>query len=68
MRTYIEALRKEFGSNIIEESVKLNEVYLTVEKEAVIKICNCLYYHFDLPLILIFATDERKMAGNFVLH
>jgi len=68
MRTYIEALRKEFGSNIIEESVKLNEVYLTVEKEAVIKICNCLYYHFDLPLILIFAIDERKMAGNFVLH
>ncbi|MBW6518234.1 MAG: NADH-quinone oxidoreductase subunit C [ANME-2 cluster archaeon] len=68
MRIYREALRKEFGSTIIEESLNLNEVYLTVEKESLIKMCNCLYYHFGLPLILIFATDERKKTGNFILH
>lgn len=65
---YIEAIRKEFGNNILEESLSHNEMYLPVKKEAALRICDYLYHHFDAPLISIFAADERKKDGNFKIH
>ncbi len=67
-REFIDAIKKEFGSNIMEESVFRNETYLTVKKEALTRICDCIYHRFDMPLILMFATDERKKEGNFKIH
>ncbi|MFA4935201.1 MAG: NADH-quinone oxidoreductase subunit C [Candidatus Methanoperedens sp.] len=65
---FIDAIKKEFGSNIMEESSSHNETYLTVKTDALTGICDCIYHRFDLPLILMFATDERKKDGNFKIH
>jgi Ni,Fe-hydrogenase III large subunit/Ni,Fe-hydrogenase III component G len=68
MKSEIETIRKELSSNIIEETVSRNETYLTIKKEAIVKICDCIYHHLDLPLISMFATDERKKDGIFKIH
>jgi len=68
MKKVLDALIKEFKSHILQQTVSRNEIYLTVEKDAAIGICNYLYTHFSAPLILMFATDERKTAGHFNIH
>lgn len=68
MKHVIDAIRKEFGSNILEESVSHNETYLTVKKESIVKVCDCIYHRFNLPLVSMFATDERKRDGFFKIH
>jgi Ni,Fe-hydrogenase III large subunit/Ni,Fe-hydrogenase III component G len=65
---YLEYIQKEFGSQALEEKRSHNEIYITVRKEAVVKICDFLYHHFDAPLISIFATDDRKKTGCFGIH
>ncbi|MCZ7385331.1 MAG: NADH-quinone oxidoreductase subunit C, partial [Candidatus Methanoperedens sp.] len=67
-RESIEAIKKEFGNNILEEISSRNETYLTVKKEANVKICDHIYHHLDIPLVSIFATDERKKEGCFKVH
>jgi Ni,Fe-hydrogenase III large subunit/Ni,Fe-hydrogenase III component G len=64
----VDTIKKDFQDKILEESVSNNEIYLTVKKESIVKLCDRIYYHFDLPLILIFATDERNINGFFKIH
>lgn len=65
---YVDAIRKEFTELIIEETFSQNETYLTVKKDANVKICDYLYHHLKFPLILMFATDEREKDGCFKVH
>lgn len=64
----IDSLKKEFCENILEQSVSHNETYLTVKKDTIVKLCDYIYYHFDIPLVSIFATDERKKDSSFKIH
>jgi Ni,Fe-hydrogenase III large subunit/Ni,Fe-hydrogenase III component G len=64
----IETIKKEFRSNVFDETVSNNEHYLTVKKEAAVRICDYLYHTLDFPLISIFATDERAKDGCFKIH
>ena len=68
MNTNIESIKKEFNTNVLEVSTSHNETYLTVKKEIIVKMCDYIYHHLDLPLICIFATDERKIDGFFKIH
>lgn len=65
---YTDAIKKEFQDRILGEEVFHNETYISVRKESIVKICDHIYSHLDIPLVLIFATDERKWDGNFRLH
>ncbi|MDP2841146.1 MAG: hypothetical protein Q8O17_02565 [Candidatus Methanoperedens sp.] len=64
----IEAIKKEFRNNVLDETVSNNEHYLTVKKEAAVRICDYLYHTLNFPLISIFATDERAKDGCFKIH
>lgn len=64
----IDTLKRDFHKNIIEESVSHNEIYLTVQKNVILKMCDLIYYHFNLPLISLFATDDRKAQASFHVH
>ncbi len=64
----IEQIREGFGSDILDEKISGNEIYLTVKEEAVAKVCDHLYRHLGAPLVSIFATDERKKEGCFKIH
>jgi Ni,Fe-hydrogenase III large subunit/Ni,Fe-hydrogenase III component G len=64
----IETIKKDLRENILEESISHNEIYFTVKKGSIVKLCDRIYYHFDLPLISIFATDERNIDGFFKIH
>ncbi len=68
MNAIIESLKKEFGNNILGVSISHNETYITVRKEIIVKMCDYLYHHMDVPLVCIFATDERKNEGSFKIH
>ncbi len=63
----IEVLRKEFEKEILEEKLSLNEIYLTVKKNAAVRVCDYLYHHLDDPLVSIFAADKRRNDGCFNL-
>ena len=65
---FIETIKKEFRSNVLDETVSNNEHYLTVKKEAAVRICDYLYHTLDLPLISIFATDDRAKDRCFKIH
>ena len=65
---FIENLKKEFRSDILDENVSNNEHYLTVNKDAAVHICDYLYHTLNFPLILIFAVDERAKDGCFKIH
>jgi len=64
----IETIKKEFRSNVFDETVSNNEHYLTVRKEEAVRICDYLYHRLDFPLISVFATDERAKDGCFRIH
>ncbi len=64
----LDTIKKEFGSDILKETVSHNETYLTVKKEAAVRLCDCLYHNFNAPLISIFAVDERRLDGYFKLY
>ena len=68
MNANIESIKKEFNTNILEISTSHNETYLTVKKEVIVKMCDYIYHHLDLPLVCIFATDERKKDCSFKNH
>jgi len=68
MNTIIESIKKEFSNNILGVSISHNETYLTIKKEKIVKMCDHLYHHLDIPLVCIFATDERKEEGSFKIH
>jgi Ni,Fe-hydrogenase III large subunit/Ni,Fe-hydrogenase III component G len=68
MKEVLEAVINEFGSRILNQKVSRNEIYLTAEKDAAIVICDYLYTQLGAPMILMFATDERKTAGHFNIH
>ncbi len=68
MKEFTEALKKEFGDNILGEIILRNETYLTIKKEANVRICDHIYHRLGFPLVSIFATDERKKDGFFKVH
>ncbi len=68
MKEQIETIRNEFGNTVLDEIVSNNEIYLTVEKEAAVRICDHLYHTLNSPLISIFATDERAGDRSFKIH
>lgn len=65
---YLEYIRKEFGDQVLEEKSSNNEIYITVKRDAVVRICDFLFHHLDVSLVSIFATDERKSSGGFKIH
>jgi len=64
----IETIRKEFDNYILEVYISHNETYITVKKETIKKLADFIYRRLDLPLISMFATDERKIEGFFKIH
>ncbi len=65
---YIEAIRKEFGNLILDETISNNETYLTIKKDDAVHICDYLYHTLRSPLLSMFATDERARDGCFKIH
>jgi len=63
-----DTVRKEFTDSVLEETTSHNERYLTVEKDAVVSICDHLYHNLNAPLVSMFATDERIKEGCFKIH
>ncbi len=68
MNEIFDTLIGKFKSQIINQRVSHNELYLSVGKDAAFKICDDLYTSFDASLVLMFATDERKSSGYFNIH
>ncbi len=68
MTEYTEAIRKEFGNLVLDETVSNNEHYLTVEKDAAVRICDYLYNVMNSPLISMFATDDRAKDSHFRIY
>ncbi len=68
MDEYIGSIRKEFGIFVLEETVSNNECYLTVKKDAVVRICDYIYHTLNFPLISIFSTDDRAKERCFKVH
>jgi Ni,Fe-hydrogenase III large subunit/Ni,Fe-hydrogenase III component G len=68
MNANIESIKKEFNTDILEVSISHNETYLNVKKEIIVKVSDYMYHHLDMPLVCIFATDERKKDGSFKIH
>ena len=65
MDRIIETFPNEFDKNWIEN---LNEIYLELDKDNVRNICIYLYEKLNLPLITMFASDERSLNGNFIVN
>src|SRR5574341_2577404 len=68
IRASVDAIRKEFGEFIIEETVRRNEEYLTITQDSNIKGCDYLYHHLNVPLVSMFAADERRKDGHFKVN
>ena len=45
-----------------------NEIYIEVENKEARLICLYLYEKMDLPLVSMFACDERTFNGKFIVH
>lgn len=45
-----------------------NELYIGVNGENTCEVCTVIYNVLGLPLVMMFASDERKINGNFTLH
>lgn len=68
MTEYIESIKKEFGKLVLDEIVSNNEIYLTVKKDAAVRICDFINHILNSPLISIFATDDRAKDRCFKIH
>lgn len=68
MTDIIESIKQEFGANIVEISASHNETYLQIKKEMIVKVCDHIYHHMDIPLVCVFATDERQIDASFKVH
>lgn len=68
MTEFTEAIRKEFGNPVLDETISNNEHYLTVAKDSAVRICDYIYHTLNFPLISIFATDERARNRCFKIH
>jgi Ni,Fe-hydrogenase III large subunit/Ni,Fe-hydrogenase III component G len=45
-----------------------NELYVDADPRRIAEICGYVNSYFDLPLVNLFASDERDLSGNFILH
>lgn len=68
MTEYVEAIKKEFGELVLNENRSNNEIYLTVDKDAAVRICDFIYHTLNSTLISIFAADERARDGCFGIY
>ena len=68
MNELIDTIRKDFGSDILDETASNNEAYFTVKEDAAVKVCDHLYHHLGAALVSIFATDRRTKEGCFKIY
>lgn len=66
MDSMIEKLKATFGESIINSRINNdNERYLEVDLDKIGEICAYIHTSEGLPLMLIFACDERSICGKY---
>src|SRR5665647_2766054 len=65
MEKLLDAFPKSFEKYWIENG---NEIYIQVENKEAWPVCIYLYEKMDLPLVSMFACDERERSGKFMIH
>src|SRR5665648_818719 len=65
MEKLLDAFPKSFEKYWIENG---NEIYLQVENKEARPVCLYLYEKMDLPLVSMFACDERGLSGKLMIH
>jgi Ni,Fe-hydrogenase III large subunit/Ni,Fe-hydrogenase III component G len=69
MLELIEKLSGAFPNAILRETIRNNnECYLEVRTASAAAVCTFMSIELELPLIDMFATDERGLSGSFVLY
>lgn len=67
--SYVAALRKKLPNSVLEESWQtLDQVTVTVTREALPDAVETLYYGHDGWLCVVVGSDERKVNGNFAVY
>jgi len=65
----IQDISKHFGKKIKKITIEnVNEVYLEVEPEDIVDICTYLNLTNNYPLVLMFASDERKLINSYAIY
>ena len=68
-KKYIDALRAQFGSSILDESWQApDQVTVTVELNSLPDIVSTLYYQHGGWLASVAGNDERPLNGQFALY
>jgi Ni,Fe-hydrogenase III large subunit/Ni,Fe-hydrogenase III component G len=64
---YVAEINRHCEDAIINQTHNGNELYLTVFSDKSAAVTTLLYQHFNLPLVAMFANDERPLGNSFVL-
>lgn len=68
-KTYVEALRRQFGSSILEETWQApDQVTVTVTLDSLPTVVETLYYQHGGWLSVVAGNDERPLNGHFALY
>ncbi|NLT46862.1 MAG: pyridine nucleotide-disulfide oxidoreductase [Clostridiales bacterium] len=58
-----------FGQNILNCNINNeNELYLEVDPDKIVGICTYINTALDLPLVSMFASDERSLIGRYGVY
>jgi len=58
-----------FGQNILNCNINNeNELYLEVDPDKIVGICTYINTTLDLPLVSMFASDERSLIGRYGVY
>lgn len=69
MKDIKEKVRATFGDYILDEDIyNGNETHLVVNGNKIGEICAYIHKSMDLPLILIFACDNRSISGGYEVN
>lgn len=62
-------LQDRFSGYLSELSVTYGqEIRFSADADKLPEICGCLYHQMDMPLVDLFASDERSRGGKFALY
>jgi Ni,Fe-hydrogenase III large subunit/Ni,Fe-hydrogenase III component G len=64
---YVAEIYRHCEDSIMNQADNGNELYLTVFPNKIVAITNLLHHNLNLPLVLMFANDERPLLNSFVL-
>jgi Ni,Fe-hydrogenase III large subunit/Ni,Fe-hydrogenase III component G len=67
----LKALKGKIGDNcrVLKSSIKNgNELYVDVEPSSILEICSYIGLALDLPLVLMFASDERSLENKYGIY